>query len=356
MGTGFRIDAYFCSVIPAFFNDITRYGSLSVVGMAKNVGKTVCLRALLDYYRKPEKAKDVAVTSIGMDGENKDSLFQTAKPELDFYPGMVVQTSEQHYIRRRLSARILDVSRETTACGRLVTAQVVTPGNLVLSGYAYTQGLKHYIRQAHEAGAKTAIIDGALSRMSLASPFVSEAMVLCTGAALSKNMTELVSKTKLQYALMNLPLLADSPMSHLLPEIGNLTQGLHGISPEGKIHDLGIPSLLQFRSYWEKLKPYCVPGAFLYVSGLLNDAFLQAMAAQPNRPDLIVSDFTKLFVSAPAYQAFVRGGSCLWVLQQPVILGVCVNPVSPDGYVLDSLELRERMSEALGREVYDILF
>ena len=127
-------------------------------------------------------------------------------------------------------------------------------------------------------------------------------------------------------------------------------------SPEGKIHDLGIPSLLQFRSYWEKLKPYCVPGAFLYVSGLLNDAFLQAMAAQPNRPDLIVSDFTKLFVSAPAYQAFVRGGSCLWVLQQPVILGVCVNPVSPDGYVLDSLELRERMSEALGREVYDILF
>ncbi len=347
----------FAVVIPEFFDDITQYASLSVVGMAKNVGKTVCLRALLQHYRRQDRASQLAVTSIGVDGESTDALFKNAKPELDFYPEMIVQTSEQHYLRRRLSAEILDISRETTACGRLVTARVLTPGKLILSGYAYTQGLRHYIAQAHQAGARTAIIDGALSRMSLASPFVSQAMILCTGASLSKNMNELVAKTKLQYALMNLPLLADAPASvaKFGSELALLRNGIYGITPEGEILDLEIPSLLQAQAHIEKLKPYCQAGFFLYVSGMLGDSFLKMLSAQAQRPDLIVSDFTKLFITAPAYNAFIRSQSRLYVLQQPEILGICVNPVSPDGYVLDSRELRGRMSEALGREVYDIL-
>ena len=116
-------------MIPEFFNHILNYESLSVVGMAKNVGKTVCLRALLNHYAAPDKASQIAVTSIGMDGESTDSLLKTAKPELNFYPGMWVQTSERHYALRRLTAEIVDISRENTACGRLVTARVLTPEN-----------------------------------------------------------------------------------------------------------------------------------------------------------------------------------------------------------------------------------
>lgn len=343
-------------VIPPFFFDITRYKSLSVVGMAKNVGKTVCLRALLGCYRSPEKASALAVTSIGMDGENTDTLFKTAKPELDFYPGMLVQTSEQHYFRRHLSADILDVSRETTACGRLVTARVLTPGKLILSGYAYTGGLRHYIAQAHAFGAKTAVVDGALSRMSLASPFVSEAMILCTGAALSKNLNELVQKTRLQYSLMELPVLRMEPGGEELADsLSEIRSGVYGIGPDGEIKNLDIPSLLQIDKHLDKIGPYCRPGCRLYISGLLGDSFLKFLSSRRHRPDLVVSDFTKLFVGMQAFQAFIRSGSRIWVLQQPKILGVCVNPSSPDGYVLDSLQLRERMGEALGREVYDIL-
>lgn len=324
--------------------------------MAKNVGKTVCLRALLDCYRAPEKARALAVTSIGMDGENTDSLFKTAKPELDFYPGMLVQTSEQHYFRRHLSADILDVSRETTACGRLVTAKVLTPGKLILSGYAYTGGLRQYIAQAHAFGAGTAVIDGALSRMSLASPFVSEAMILCTGAALSKNLNELVQKTRLQYSLMNLPVLGrEQGCSGWIGRLCEIRSGVHGIGPDGEIRSLDIPSLLQVDKHLDKIEPYCRPHCYLYVSGLLSDSFLKFLSSRRHRPDLVVSDFTKLFVGMQAFEAFLRSGSRIWVLQQPEILGVCVNPFSPEGYMLDSLQLRERMGEALGREVYDIM-
>lgn len=319
--------------------------------MAKNVGKTVCLRALLDHHAAPEKASRLAVTSIGMDGESTDSLLKTAKPELNFYPGMWIQTSERHYAQRHLTAEITDISRETTACGRLVTARVLTPGKLILSGYAHTEGLRKYIVQMHASGVRTAIIDGALSRMSLASPFVSRAMILCTGAALSKNIGDLVRKTQLQYRLMNLPVFADK----VSVDLSECKGGVYGIDVQGEVRDLRIPSLLQVGKHLDRLEPYFRMGCSLYVSGLLNDTFLKFLTGRNPRPDVVVSDFSKLFVSRQAFEAFTRGGSRLGVLQQPEILGVCVNPFSPEGYLLDSVELRGRMSEALGREVYDIL-
>ena len=343
-------------MIPGFFEHITDYGSLSVVGLAKNVGKTVCLRALLEHVFCHGQAGELAVTSVGTDGEAIDQVYKTQKPELTFYPGMLVQTAEQYYHRRRLGAEILEVSRESTACGRLVTARVRTPGKMIISGPAHTQGLQEYIRTAHRLGARTAIIDGALSRLSLASPFVSEAMVLCTGAAVSKNLDELVRKTAFQYRLLNLPLFSETPAGRVAAEaLQAVSSGVHGIGTEGAVEDLRIPSLLQIDRQMEKIEPYGQKGAFLYVAGLLNDTFLNRLSARRHRPDLVVSDFTKLFFTEPAYRNFLRTGSRIMVLRQPKVLGICVNPVSPDGYRLESAGLRERMQAALGCPVYDIL-
>lgn len=343
-------------MIPAFFEHITEYGSLSVVGLAKNVGKTVCLRALLDFYGKNGQGAKLAVTSIGTDGEAIDQVYQTDKPELTFYPGMLVQTAEQYYHRRRLTAEIVDISRESTACGRLVSARVVSPGKMIISGHAYTKGLQEYIRLSHTYGAQTAIIDGALSRLSLASPFVSEAMVLCTGAAVSKNAEELIKKTVFQFNLLHLPLFSSLPIGQKTTSfLQETTSGVHGIDKQGQIADLQIPSLLRLDGQMEKIEPYCESGSFLYIAGLLNDSFLNRLAARSRRPDLVVSDFTKLFFSEPVYRAFTRTGSRIWVLRQPKIVGLCINPVSPDGYRFNSEAIRSKLQEALEFPVYDVL-
>lgn len=344
-------------MIPDFFEHINQYGSLSVVGMAKNVGKTVCLRALLEYSFRKGQSQSLAVTSVGTDGEAIDQVYQTEKPELTFYPGMLVQTAEQYYHRRRLSAEILDISRESTACGRLITARVKTPGKMIISGSAHTQGLQEYIRQAHRLGAATAIIDGALSRLSLASPFVSEAMVLCTGAAVSKNADELVRKTAFQYRLLNLPLFGQTEAGREMAlMLQSVVLGVYGIDVEGNMQDLKIPSLLQIDKHMEQIEPYCRSGAFLYVAGLLNDAILNRFSARKTPPHLVVSDFTKLFFSESAYRNFMRSGAQIMVLRQPKVVGLCVNPLSPDGYRLDSALLRQKIQESVGIPVYDILW
>ena len=119
-----------------FVEKLCNYRSLSIVGLEKNTGKTVCLNYLLG--RLHQLGVSTAVTSIGVDGEQVDSVYATAKPEITLYEGMQFITSHKHYLQRRLVSEILSVDERRTALGQLVTAQVLCPGRLLLSGAATT--------------------------------------------------------------------------------------------------------------------------------------------------------------------------------------------------------------------------
>ncbi|MBR4980513.1 MAG: hypothetical protein IKY05_03315, partial [Bacteroidales bacterium] len=64
----------------SFISEIQKFKSLSIVGLEKNTGKTVCLNYILE--RLPSTGYSVAVTSIGIDGESKDQVTGTQKPEI----------------------------------------------------------------------------------------------------------------------------------------------------------------------------------------------------------------------------------------------------------------------------------
>ena len=164
-----------------FIDDILRYDSLSIVGLEKNTGKTECLKYVLE--RIPLEHTRIAVTSIGIDGETTDQVTLTQKPEITLREGMYFGTSEAHYRLRRLVSELVDVSDESTSLGRVVTAKALTRGKILLSGPSSTAGLQRWMQSTRRHGIDLAIIDGALSRMSLASPAVSQAMILATGAA-----------------------------------------------------------------------------------------------------------------------------------------------------------------------------
>ncbi len=345
--------------MPAFFDDISRYGSVAVVGTAKNVGKTFCLQHILTHYRN--RAQALAVTSIGVDGENADVFYKTPKPELTFYPGTLVQTSETHYRQRHLTADILHLSRTSTALGRLVTARVQVPGKLILSGPSDTEGLKAFIAYAHAAGHSTALIDGALSRMSLASSAVAQAMILCTGAALSKSLDKVVQDAVFRHELMQIPLVgpndlpagaAAAPVTVAL--LDGIRQGVWGLSQAGGLVDLGLRSTLAGRLPEALTATAAAAPDTLFVAGMLSDRFLQALCACKKPVRLIVSDFTKIFVQPVTYRQFLKKGGSLRVLHRTELLAVCANPCAPEGYAFDSARLCDALSAALHREVYDV--
>ena len=217
-----------------FINDILRYDSLSIVGLEKNTGKTECLKYVLD--RLPVNSRRIAVTSIGIDGETVDQVTRTQKPEIVLREGTYFATSEAHYRQRRLVSELIDVSDESTSLGRVVTAQARTGGKILLSGPSSASGLRRWMGEMRQRfNIDLVVIDGALSRMSSASPAVSQSMILATGAAYSANMATLVSKTAHVVDLVNLELTTRENIAALMP----LEKGLWFIDKDGNLNSRG---------------------------------------------------------------------------------------------------------------------
>ena len=330
-----------------FINEILKYDSLSIVGLQKNTGKTECLKYVLE--RLPLQSKNVAVTSIGIDGETTDQVTRTQKPEIVLREGMYFGTSEAHYRQRRLVSELIDVSDESTSLGRVVTARALTQGKILLSGPSSTLGLKRWMRDTRRHGIDLAIIDGALSRLSLASPAVSESMILATGAAYSINMSQLVQRTAFVVDLINIGITSERNIGLLDP----LENGLWWIDTDGQLHEMEAVTSLSQQVQFHGMER-C---ATIYVAGALVDSFLEKVRKNKalRQVELVVRDFTRVFVSPQQLKMFEKAVCRLKVLHKSHLVSVTVNPTSPTGYVLDSETLCDRLSQAINLPVYDLL-
>lgn len=329
-----------------FISDILRHRSLSIVGLEKNTGKTVCLNYIL--HRLNELHIPVGVTSIGVDGEQVDSVFATAKPEITLYKGSRFITSEQHYLKRQLVSNIEYVDSQRTALGPLVTARVLVPGKALLSGAATTGILRRQIEQLYSMGCALTVVDGALSRLSLASPTVTDAMILATGAAVSANTKQLVAKTKFLHNLI----LLDEVDTDLRDRLSIIPSGLWAVDSDNQPHDLGIASVFLIDRSEKDILRY---GKTLFASGAVSDRLLKALNARGSDITLIARDFTKLFLTPEVYNSYLRTGNRLMVLQRSKLIAITLNPTSPQGFLLDSKSTCHALSDALQTPVYDVM-
>ncbi|MBP3763047.1 MAG: hypothetical protein J6I49_04095 [Bacteroidales bacterium] len=329
-----------------FVADILKHKSLSIVGLEKNTGKTVCLNYILR--RLNQLGTSVGVTSIGVDGEQVDSVFATAKPEVTLYGGTYFITSEKHYLMRQAVSEIVAVDSRRTALGPLVTARVRIAGKVLLSGAATTGILRSQIQAFDSMGVGLSIVDGALSRLSLASPTVSESMILATGAAVSANVKQLISKTRHLYRLINL----EETEETLKETLNTIESGIWAIGNDGCLHDLELPSVFLIDSQSADILRF---GKTLFVAGALSDRLLKILTPRKPGITLIARDFTKIFASPEAYAEFTRRGHRMAVLQRSKLIAVTLNPTSPQGFLLDSKSVCDALSDALQTPVYDVM-
>ncbi|MBQ5856458.1 MAG: hypothetical protein IIW55_04035 [Bacteroidales bacterium] len=329
-----------------FIEELIKYKSCSIVGLEKNTGKTECFNYVLQ--RLPLENKRVAVSSIGIDGETTDQVTKTAKPEIFLREGVYFGTSEKHYLMKRLSAELLEITNENTSLGNIIIGKALTPGKILLSGPSSTNGLRRWMDEMKKYDIDLTIIDGALSRMSLASPTVSESMILATGAAYSANINTLVQKTAFVVQMINLDLTSEDNRE----VFNDIKNGVWAIDEDDVIHDLKVASSLSININTDGLKK-CKT---LFVSGALTDNFINHIRQNKifNETEIVVRDFTKIFLTPMTYNSFVNGKRKITVLQKSKLIAVCVNPTSPNGIVLDSEKLCKTLSEAIKLPVYDL--
>ncbi len=315
--------------------------------MAKNTGKTVCLNYVLDQLRTTDKV--IAVTSIGIDGEKTDQVTQTEKPEVTLAAGTYFVTTEYHYRQRRLLSEICQLSEDMTSLGRLVTARVLQEGKVILAGPSSTGRIRALIDDMKGMGVDLTIVDGALSRKSPASPAVTDGLILTTGAAIAPDLNSIVAKTKFVYQLTQLPEYETDQQNFMM----QCDSGIYALEGDN-LHRLPIASPLLFTKCKDKLFSH---GNTLFVSGIVTDNMLDYLRVQPNVKDvqLIIKDFTKIFVTPFCLQGFLQKGGQLKVLKRPNLLAMCINPVSPSGFKLESEQLRNALQAVVGVPVYDVV-
>jgi hypothetical protein len=341
-----------------FIDDILKYSSLSIIGMEKNTGKTECLNYILNRIASinqntPDSHISVAITSIGIDGESIDQISKTKKPEIYLSPKTIFVTTENFFKSKTLIAEIINVSERKTSLGRLVTAKTITPGKVIISGPPTVLRLEEFMNEMKLLNIQLSIVDGALSRKSLGSPALTEALLLTTGAAVSPYMPELLKKTKYFLQLINLKL-CNLIKDDLRNNLKYLESGIYAVISDTEFVNLQIPSALLIHQYKNNLFQY---GSFFYIPGAITDQILNFLRIQKDikKTILLVKDFTKIFASSESINSFVKAGGTIQLLLKNKLIALCVNPTAPSGFSYDSELLCATLSNEFKIPVFDIV-
>lgn len=176
----------------------------AIAGLSKNAGKTTLLSALI-----AQTEEKIAVTSIGLDGENTDAVTLTPKPRLYIKRGTILVTAQQAFDKCDITKRILDVTDIGTPLGRVIVAEALSDGFVLLAGpsmYSQAVSVRDKLRQW---GVSRFYVDGAVSRRAFATAELCDSLAFCVGASYSFNFERIIEETRHIVRILTLPVARD---------------------------------------------------------------------------------------------------------------------------------------------------
>ena len=319
-----------------------KYKTVSIVGMAKNAGKTTALNYLI------EEAMDegivLGITSTGRDGESTDLVTGTDKPRVFLDTDTIVSVPEKLYELADAGLEILKMTEYGSSLGRIMLCRVVTSGYVQVAGPVINASHAKMCEEMLGFGAELILIDGAIDRKSIAAPETSDAIILSTGAVLSRSMKKVIEETAHSVGLYRLPLLEDGYARKLI---------LEHLSEEQLMMIDGEEARILNRSTGL--------GAGKFLDGEINEntgyifgpgAFTQSVIADINPKKLsqvtfVLRDPTRIFIDSVSWSQLRKKGLKVQVLEGIEVAAITVNPSAPGGYAFDHEELLKGVQEAI---------
>lgn len=325
-----------------------KYKVVSVVGMAKNAGKTVALNEII--HQSTQEGLTLGLTSIGRDGESEDIVTWTQKPTIYVEKGTLIATAEGLYNLSQARLEILEMTEFGTSMGTIMIARTLSSGNVQLAGPCSNVDVRTVSNRMLEYGAGLVIVDGALDRMSSASPTISDAAILSTGAVISRDMDKVVEQSIHQVSLFHLPVLPEKDVRKIAKKMAEgrdiclIDEG----ESELEIRCLETRTALgagrQIGDSIEKRTRYII------IPGSLVEKTLFDVADRSRyfkNVVFIIQDATRIFVQSKPWQILLRKGLKVMVLSPIHLLALTVNPFSPSGYYFDPVTFRTRLANYL---------
>ena len=318
---------------------------LAIVGMTKNVGKTVTLNYLVSRYAAAGRA--LGLVSAGYDGERFDRLTLKDKPRIHAPAGTLIATAEACFDAAGAVLEIVHRSRISTPLGAVWVGRVREAGLVELAGPGSISGLQMLTEQMKELGAEQVLVDGAINRLASASPTVTTGVILASGASVAPVLDDVILRTRFRCVLLRTPALEDSLMEEKARQA--LSRGdaamLHRVGCTYEVESLRAPIPLIAGA---GLKARCRQDTVAVVfGGALVDSLLSDMLELPSPPYLIVRDATKIFTSPELYYRYLNRGGAIRVLQRINLIAVTLNPTDPLGKGYPPQEFLRQVSDAL---------
>jgi hypothetical protein len=333
---------------------------LALVGLAKNTGKTVALAALLR--ELGESGRTVGVTSVGRDGEEHDVIdFRIEKPAVALAAGALVATTDGLLRASGTPHETLQRTGMRTPLGEVLIARVKAPGAIEVAGPSVAADVAAVSDAMLALGAEQVLIDGAIDRRAASSPDVADGLVMSTGAVLSEEIEEVVSRTGDAVELVRLgELPSDTPEGRRLREMA--AEG-ESVVVDAELQGHPMPPRFVLTADGPAIERFLRSGAtpsWLLVSGALPEAFLQGLSlfvrrtGQPLR--ILAGDPTRVFLTSHGVAHYSRAGIEIEVLRGIDLRALTVNPVAPQSHSFDSARLRSLLSDRIPDvPIFDVL-
>ncbi len=298
---------------------------LTIVGMAKNVGKTVTLNYLQKMLQ--QEGWTFALTSIGRDGEAWDALTNLAKPSIVVPPGTILATADK-VIEDAAAWEYLQYTKFITPLGKVVILKAKSTNKVMLAGPGKNRQMQELLRQLAAWNPKCILIDGAFDRQSSADPLVSNQVLLACGATVSQDLAELIYLTKSRVEQLTLP-----GCNQFYRELAGKSGAKVLIVDSRGPREIALnTSLLPAAAWSDLLCPDCVA---IIVKGAVGDGLAEALLEQRRPLTVIVQDGGKIFITATKWRRLTAGHIQFQVVNPICLLGVTINPTYPGGKGFD---------------------
>jgi len=332
-----------------------KYKIISVVGMSKNAGKTVTLNYVIEKF--DEIGVVIGITSTGRDGEKLDLVTKTEKPTIFVLENTIIATAKETLLKSSAKLEILEITKSRTSLGEVVIARVRRSGYVEIAGAETNTQLKLIANKMIEYGAELVILDGAIDRKTAAAPEISEAAILATGAALNRDMNNVIDETLFQVELYSLKSIKKDTLNF---ELGDVFKNKQFIIVDygGKSERISIKTALNSgRIIGAKIKEGT---KYVVLSGsIVYKTFEDIISVAENYREVIyiIQDATKIFLSSREWKMLKRKGIDIRVVNGINLLAVTLNPYSPYGYNFDANDflfaLKEKMPTVLAIDVVE---
>ncbi|ATW26912.1 hypothetical protein [Candidatus Formimonas warabiya] len=313
-------------------------GTLTVVGMAKNVGKTVTLNSLIDFFSR--RGWTVGVTSVGRDGERYDALTQLRKPAITLQPGTFLATADL-VLGNQKPVQLLRYTGMRTPMGEVALFQVKETADVVVAGPSKNHELRKVVELfLADLKVRCVLIDGAFDRQSAVDPAVSGKVILASGATLSRNMEEVIALTKCRVEQLTLAP-CPAPLKKMIENSGARILLFDGEN----IREVSLPTALLRKTAWREI--FREQPSDLFIKGAVGNELAEALLENRGPCRVIVPDGSKVFIDAFLWKRLAAQEIFFQALHPICLLAVTINPTYPGGKGYDPDELLEKMGSAL---------